>query len=117
MIVYVETNFVLELALSQEEHEACRELLDIAKKVPSAELALPAVSVGEAYDTFERKRRHRAELHDSLRGETGQLTRSAGYGERSGQLREITSMLVAANRQQRQRMEERDDPADREKGQ
>jgi hypothetical protein len=31
MDVYVETNFVLELALLQEQQESCQKLLDLAE--------------------------------------------------------------------------------------
>jgi len=46
MIVYVESNFVLELAFLQEEYERCLELLRLAES-QDIHLVLPAVSIGE----------------------------------------------------------------------
>ena len=41
MTVYVETNFVLELALGQEQSESCREVLRLAES-DALVLAVPA---------------------------------------------------------------------------
>ena len=49
MIVYVESNFVLELAFLQEEYESCLELLHLAES-QAMHLVLPAFSVGEPYE-------------------------------------------------------------------
>ncbi len=43
MRVYVETNFVLELALQQEQHAACEAILQLAEARQIA-LVLPAYS-------------------------------------------------------------------------
>jgi hypothetical protein len=57
-IVYVEINFVLELPfVAQEEHGKYRSMLVLARTHPNVELALPVVSVGEAYEAFERRQR------------------------------------------------------------
>ena len=45
MIVYVESNFVLELAFLQEEYESCMELLRLAES-RDIHLVLPAFSIG-----------------------------------------------------------------------
>jgi hypothetical protein len=50
MIIYVETNFIIELAFAQEEHAECRALLDLTKAQRGIELALPTFCVGEAYE-------------------------------------------------------------------
>jgi hypothetical protein len=41
MNVYVESNFVLELALLQEEHETCENILALCERA-EAKLVLPA---------------------------------------------------------------------------
>jgi hypothetical protein len=46
MIVYAESNLVLELAFQQEEHESCLALLDLAWSKEIV-LVLPAFSIGE----------------------------------------------------------------------
>ncbi|MGB6295983.1 MAG: hypothetical protein WBF90_07325 [Rivularia sp. (in: cyanobacteria)] len=44
MDVYVESNFVLELALLQEQHKSCQELLDLAE-IKKIRLIVPAFSL------------------------------------------------------------------------
>ena len=51
MIVYVESNFVLELAFLQEEHESCLELLSLSESEDIC-LVLPAFSIGEPYEAW-----------------------------------------------------------------
>jgi len=68
MRLYVETNFVLELAFLREEHDACEELLALSEE-GKIELFLPVFSVGETYEAWARRSRQRAELHSRLRAE------------------------------------------------
>lgn len=56
MIVYVETNFVLELALGQEQSDSCREILRLAQS-ENLSLAVPAYSLMEPYETLIRDAR------------------------------------------------------------
>ncbi len=58
MIVYVESNFVLELAFLQEEHESCDELITLAES-HSIKLVVPAFSIVEPYDVLVRRSRQR----------------------------------------------------------
>lgn len=53
--VYVETNFLLELVFEQEEHEACRDLLELARSQRCA-LCLPVHALSEAWETIGRRR-------------------------------------------------------------
>lgn len=97
VIIYVETNFVLELALTQEEHAECRRILNLAgESEAGVELALPAASIVEAYESLERKTRRRRTLHRALLEEAGQLSRSGPYAERSEELREAMGVLPAS---------------------
>jgi hypothetical protein len=59
MIVVVETNFVIELVLQQEQSTACEEILALCSSSAAAQLAIPAFSVIEAGTTFERIRGQR----------------------------------------------------------
>lgn len=78
MILYVESNFVLELALLQAEHASCTAILDAAA---SGELllVLPAFCVSEPYDVLIRRRKQRLELHRQLQDGMRELARSAPY--------------------------------------
>lgn len=53
MIVFVETNFLLELVYQQEEHESCEAILALAE-AGRIDLVLPAFSVAEARSTLLR---------------------------------------------------------------
>jgi hypothetical protein len=44
VITYVESNFILELAFRQEDHQSCESLLQLAE-VGSIQLVLPAFCV------------------------------------------------------------------------
>jgi hypothetical protein len=55
MRVYAESNFVLELVLEHEQHQACEELVSLAA-VDSLELVLPAFALLEPYQTIVRRR-------------------------------------------------------------
>lgn len=61
MDVYVETNFVLELALLQEQQQSCQKLLDLAE-ARRINLILPAFSLTEPYETLIRREKNRRNL-------------------------------------------------------
>lgn len=57
MIVYVETNFLVELIRTQEEHESCREILDLAER-GEIDARIPAfchVEVGTVITNLRRQ--------------------------------------------------------------
>jgi predicted nucleic acid-binding protein len=66
MRVYVESNFLLELVLEQEQHHACEELLTLAAS-RTIELALPAFALIEPYESMVRDERDGSLLAQSLR--------------------------------------------------
>ena len=78
MIVYVESNFVLELAFLQEEYESCLELLRLAES-QDIHLVLPAFSIGEPYEVWVRRSKQRRELRDQLSTAIRELSRSRPY--------------------------------------
>ena len=61
MRVYVETNFVLELVLGQEQAQACHEILALAES-GLIDLVVPAFSILEPYQRLMRRKRDRDEL-------------------------------------------------------
>ena len=104
MIVYVESNFVLELAYLQEEHESCEEILNLAQEGRIG-LVLPAYSIGEPYDSWVRRSKQRAELHDRLSRELNELSRSKPYVEMHGEFREITKSLIQSGEEEKGRLD------------
>lgn len=65
MIVYVETNFVLEVALGQEQAEAAAEILNRAEG-GEIELAIPYLSLVEPFSTVTKRHRDRKHLSSAL---------------------------------------------------
>jgi predicted nucleic acid-binding protein len=104
MIVYVESNFVLELAYLQEEHESCEEALRLAQE-EKIKLVLPAYSVGEPYDSWVRRSKKRIELYRSLSQELNELSRSRPYVEMRGKFQEITESLVESGEAEKERLD------------
>ncbi len=105
MIVYVESNFVLELAFLQEECGDCDALLELAESRRIV-LALPAFCVGEPYETLVRKSKRRTALNDELCEEIYQLSRSKPYKESSDELHKLTSLLAKSGEEQNRRLNE-----------
>lgn len=105
MIVYVESNFVLELAFHQEDHRSCEQLLHWAE-AGHVRLVLPAYCVGEPYERMVRRDRQRREVHRRLSDELRELSRSAPYVEPVARLGEFTGVLVEAGQQELRRLNE-----------
>jgi hypothetical protein len=56
--ISVESNFVLELALLQEQHASCEDILRLSE-AGNAQLIIPAYSLVEPYETPIRRHRQR----------------------------------------------------------
>lgn len=93
MIVYAESNFLLELAFLQEEHGPCRSLMDYAE-AGRINLVVPAYCLGECLERLERRKRQRTSIQSSLQNEIRELGRSARTEGLSEQLRAVTEALV-----------------------
>lgn len=105
MRVYVETNFVLELALEQEQHESCERLLELARS-KRIDLVIPAYSLVEPYDALRRRHLSREAMKADIDRELGLLVRSADYQERLEGFRDISDRLIESTREETRRLEE-----------
>ncbi|MDY6902190.1 MAG: PIN domain-containing protein [Cyanobacteriota bacterium] len=104
MDVYVESNFVLELALFQEQYESCQELLDLAE-TNKIHLIVPAFSLAEPYETLIRNNKKRQKLSEDLKTELSQLRRSVPYQEQIRTFEDTTAFLVSSQQEQKQRLD------------
>lgn len=93
MIVYVESNFVLELAFQQEDHDSCDAIVRLAE-TNEIDLVIPAYSLAEPYERLVRRSRQRADLHRNLTTELRELSRSRPYSEFAEQFKDITDALL-----------------------
>lgn len=78
MNVIVESNFVLELAFQQEEVGPAEQLIAMAVS-GAIELAVPACSLFEPFETLVRRRKERTKTLESFRNQIRQLGRSAHF--------------------------------------
>lgn len=78
--VYVESNFILELALEQEEFEECQNIIELCRK-QQIKLVLPAYSLIEPNEKLIRTARNRENIFKTLSEELTQLKRTASYKE------------------------------------
>jgi predicted nucleic acid-binding protein len=93
--VYVESNFVLESVLEQEQHQACEEILTLAAS-RTIELALPAFALIEPYESMMRDERDGKLLAQSLRASATQLQRTASIAADVPRLHDAGDILVRA---------------------
>ncbi|MGB7273013.1 MAG: PIN domain-containing protein [Geitlerinemataceae cyanobacterium] len=102
MNIYVETNFVLELAFEQEQCASCEQILQLCE-VGKAKLIIPAYSLAEPHEKLSRQARSRRDLQQLLEAELRQLSRTAYYASRIESIQDIASLMVQSNEEERQR--------------
>lgn len=104
MIVYVETNFLLELTYLQERCESCRAILEHAR-ARALTLALPAMSAAEARSTWYRRAAERREFHTALQKHIREISRSEPFSGLLDQSRDVLTALIAGGEESRERLE------------
>ena len=104
MNVYVETNFVLELSLQQEQATNCEDILTACDS-GKINLIIPAFCLAESLETLHRQNQKRKELQQKLNVEVNQLSRNAAYKNRLQAIQDIESLLIESNRDERLRFE------------
>ncbi len=105
MIVYIESNFVLELAFLQAEHECCSALLSLSES-GDIRLVVPAFSIGEPYETWVRRSKQRRGLHEQLITAIRELSRSSPYQGSSDDFQELTNLLIRSGEEEKHRLDE-----------
>lgn len=105
MIVYVESNFVLEIALEQEQHINCQTIMTQAEQ-GALRLVLPAFSIAEPYESIVRRARDRSRLASEFAKEIQQLTRSKSYQTESDVLTGVTGLLVRSVEDEKRRLDQ-----------
>jgi predicted nucleic acid-binding protein len=103
MDVYVETNFVLELALLQEQHESCEKILQF-QQTGKIRLIVPAYSLIEPFETIFRYAKNRSRVSNDLAAEIKQLSRTKPYQEETNALQAFTGFLVRSQEEERKRL-------------
>ena len=93
MNVYVEANFILELAFRQEQHSSCDQILLLCEE-NIVSLILPVYSLVEPYETLYRRQKNRVKIKHELDTELAQIARSEFFASESGDLRRLSELLT-----------------------
>ena len=105
MTVFAETNFLLELAYQQEEHESCEEILALAE-AGRIDLVVPAFCVVEARMARDRQAKQRTEFHNALERQIREISRSRPYADLPAKSRDLVSAFVESEEGERRRLRE-----------
>ncbi len=95
MNVYVESNFVIELALLQEQRDICERILKVCG-TDGVQLVIPAYCLAEPYEALTRRRKRRTKMKQELDAEFGQIARTETRVDRLRRFRDITELLTAS---------------------
>jgi hypothetical protein len=95
MTVYVETNFVLELSLQQEECDTCHDIMRLASQGVIV-LAVPAFSLAEPHVAILGKEKARTQLSRDLRSHLHDLGRSKPHRAVPASFDGLAGLLAAS---------------------
>jgi len=93
MIVYVESNFVLEIALGQEEAASAGAILALAEN-GKIELVFPGFALSEPFATITHRDRERKRLSNTLAETVRQLRRSEPHQQTVSDLQFVPGILT-----------------------
>jgi predicted nucleic acid-binding protein len=99
LTLYVESNFVLEIALGQEQAAAAEKLL-VAAETGEIEIAIPGFSLSEPFSRLTRTNRERSKVASQFDDQVNQMARSAPHHIEVKSLREIPSLVATIIRRE-----------------
>ena len=99
MNVYVETNFVLELAFEQEQCESCEQLISLAES-GRIQLILPAYCLAEPHEKLIRQKRSRNDLLSGTSVVFNQLIRTASLTPKVKTIQQDLSAVIAQSNEE-----------------
>ena len=104
MILYVESNFVGELALGQAEAEAAERLLGFAEQ-SLLTIVIPAFLLSEPYSTLTQRERTRRNLRNSLASQLADLKRAEPHQTSAAALEPLLQLLEGLERREFERLQ------------
>lgn len=105
MIVYVESNFVLEIALGQEQAESAEELLRQCESGPN-DLRFSTFALAEPFATITQRGRARRQLTNSLEEQVRQLARSQPHQAEVQKLQPAPDLLKSIEAREINRLQD-----------
>jgi hypothetical protein len=104
MILYIESNFVLEIVLAQEQASHAEQLLSLTE-AHAIELAVPEFSINEPFSTLARRSNERNQLSALLSKELTQLNRSTHGQPLASRLYSVPNDLVQIQQRERDELD------------
>ena len=101
MTVYVESNFVLEHSLQEEESDSCRAIIELAL-AGRISLAIPAFSLAEPHIALSGKERVRSRLSNDLRTHLSEMGRSRPHQEAPANFEPLAALLIGRAHEERE---------------
>lgn len=99
MIVYVESNFLIELALGQDEAPYASEILSLAEQ-KNIDLAFPNFALSEPFATLMHRAREREHTAARVTEQVNQLRRSVPHQALVSALQHVPSLLSSVGRKE-----------------
>jgi predicted nucleic acid-binding protein len=100
MTVYVESNFVLEQALQQEQSDSCDAIVNLAAS-GDISLVIPAFSLAEPHQALAQKEKTRNRLNNELQQQVSELGRSKPYRGVPDDFSALAGILIRSANQER----------------
>jgi hypothetical protein len=113
MIIIVETNFIVEVVIDQDQSSACEEIFRLSSPPGNVHLVIPAFSFAEAGMMIERRRGERKILVSELAGRAKNPRGSRVHARYANALEELRSELLRVNELEDQRFFDFSDWIDR----
>lgn len=105
MNVYVESNFVLELALLQGQWRSCEGIVALCETA-DVRLVVPAYCLIEPYETLTRRHKRRRNIKQEIDSEFVQIARTETYADRLGGFRDMTDLLIESAKEEEKRLDD-----------
>ena len=105
MNVYLESNFVLQLALLQKHHASCEALLALGES-QRIKLAIPAFSLAEPYQTLGRRHLDRVRIKGEVDDHLRLLARTQDYSAQLSGFEAVTRILIDSQDAESKRLED-----------
>jgi predicted nucleic acid-binding protein len=99
VIVYVESNFLLELALGQEQSSFAEEILGLAES-HQVDLTYPAFSISEPFSTLLHRARERDRLASQISAQLTDLRRSTPHQQLLPVLQNVPGALSGIGKEE-----------------
>ena len=103
MVVYVETNFILEMGYQQAESEFCERIVELAEN-DQIVLTIPSFSIGESYETSYRREKERKSFADDLDRRRSQLSYSSDRDTLARHIQTVIETLLESIDQDNRRL-------------